>query len=342
MTTLPQRVALGLTALAGAFATSAFGDNQAVFEANRAQFVERMVADHGFDRDELAAVLATATLNDDVLEAISRPVERVVPWFEYRKIFLNEQRIDAGVAFWRDRAAAIERAAERYDVAPEIIVAIVGVETFFGRRMGSYRVLDSLATLAFAYPPRARFFAGELEELLLLAREEGPHVLDAKSSYAGAMGAGQFIPSSYRAYAVDGDGDGRRDLWTDWDDALASVANYFHAHGWKPGEPVVDRATRPADWSGPEPDGNGLELDSTVGDLAALGYEFDSSLPATAPATLIALEGEGDTREYWVGYHNYRVITRYNRSAKYALAAHQLGQAIREAYEAAQQGAVAQ
>src|SRR5690606_3445320 len=132
--------------------------NQAVFEANRAQFVERMVADHGFDRDELAAVLATATLNDDVLEAISRPVERVVPWFEYRKIFLNEQRIDAGVAFWRDRAAAIERAAERYDVAPEIIVAIVGVETFFGRRMGSYRVLDSLATLAFAYPPRARFF----------------------------------------------------------------------------------------------------------------------------------------------------------------------------------------
>ncbi|HEY8519218.1 MAG TPA: lytic murein transglycosylase B [Gammaproteobacteria bacterium] len=342
MTKLRRRVARGLFVLASVLATSAFGDNQAVFEANRTQFLERMVADHGFDREELAAVLATATLNEKVLEAISRPAERVVPWFEYRKIFLNEQRIDAGVAFWRERASAIESAAERYEVAPEIIVAIVGVETFFGRRMGNYRVLDSLATLAFAYPPRARFFAGELEQLLLLAREEGPHVLEARSSYAGAMGAGQFIPSSFRAYAVDGNGDGRRDLWTDWDDALASVANYFRAHGWKPGEPVADRATRPADWSGPEPEGNGLELDSTVGDLVALGYAFDSSLPPTAPATLFALEGEGDTREYWVGYHNYQVITRYNRSAKYALATHQLAQAIRAAYEAEQQGAVAQ
>ena len=170
---------------------------------------------------------------------MSRPAERVVPWFEYRNIFMTEERIAAGVRFWTEHAATLEQVAERYGVAPEMIVAIVGIETYFGTRMGKYRVLDALATLAFAYPPRAAFFASELESFLLLTREEQVDPTAALGSYAGAMGAGQFIPSSYRAYAVDADADGKRDLWTDWDDVFGSVANYFAKHGWRTGEPVM-------------------------------------------------------------------------------------------------------
>ena len=164
---------------------------------------------------------------------MARPAERVVPWFEYRNIFLTEERIAAGVRFWSEHAATLEQVAERYGVAPEMIVAIVGIETYFGTRMGRYRVLDALATLAFAYPPRAAFFTSELEAFLLLTREEEVDPTAALGSYAGAMGAGQFIPSSYRAYAVDGDADGKRDLWTNWNDVFGSVANYFAKHGWR-------------------------------------------------------------------------------------------------------------
>jgi membrane-bound lytic murein transglycosylase B len=308
-------------------------DPAAVDKARR-EFLERMVTEHDFDRAELAAVLATANIHQSILDAISRPAERVVPWHEYREIFLTEERIDAGVEFWRNNAAAVQRAADGYGVAPEIIVAIVGVETFFGRITGRYRVLDALATLAFAYPPRARFFAGELEQFLLLSREEGPAFLQAQGSYAGAMGAGQFIPSSFRAYAVDANDDGRRDLWADWEDVMGSVANYFKVHGWREGQPVVARATRPASFSGAEPT-NGLDLNETVASLRAMGYEFASDLPGDTPAAVYALEAEGGGSEYWVGYHNFRVITRYNRSPKYALAAHQLSEAIRDRVGAA-------
>jgi membrane-bound lytic murein transglycosylase B len=300
----------------------------AAIEKARREFLERMVTEHDFDRAELAALLEKATINQSILDAISRPAERVVPWHEYRKIFLTEERINAGVEFWRNNGAAIHQAAERYGVAPEMLVAIVGVETFFGRITGRYRVLDALATLAFAYPPRAKFFAGELEHFLLLSREEGPSFLEATGSYAGAMGAGQFIPSSFRAYAVDANEDGRRDLWTDWEDVMGSVANYFKKHDWRTGQPVVARATRRADFQGPEPT-NSLDLGETVASLRAMGYEFETDLPASAPAAAYALEAEGGGSEYWVGFHNFRVITRYNRSPKYALAAYQLSQAIR-------------
>jgi membrane-bound lytic murein transglycosylase B len=304
------------------------------FNRARTEFVDRMVESHAFDHDALTDLLAGAQLDQRVLDAISRPAERVVPWHEYRKIFLTDSRIAAGVAFWRTHAASIEAVAGRYDVPAEILVAILGVETFFGQRMGTYRVLDSLATLAFAYPPRGSFFASELESFLLLSREEGTEVLDALGSYAGAMGAGQFIPSSFRAYAVDGNGDGRRDLWTDWQDVLGSVANYFKVHGWKAGEPVADRAARAPQGSAAEPSG-GLDLDETVATLSRMGYVFATDLPDSAPAKAFAFEAEGDATEYWVGYHNFRVITRYNRSAKYALATYQLGQAIHAAYAGA-------
>jgi membrane-bound lytic murein transglycosylase B len=313
-------------------------DPEAVATA-RATFVERMVSTHGFDRAEIAATLADAKIDSDILQAISKPAERVVPWYEYRNIFLTPARIEAGVAFWRDNAALVEATARRHDVEPELLLAIVGVESLFGQRMGKYRVLDALSTLAFAYPPRARFFGSELEAFLLMSREEGPHVLEALGSYAGAMGAGQFIPSSFRAYAVDADGDGIRDLWGDWEDILASVANYFDAHGWQSGEPIVAAAVKAASWSGPEP-GQDVNLSETVGSLSDQGYLFATDLPATSPAMVFALERDASSAEYWVGFHNFRVITRYNRSVKYALAAHQLSIAIREGYAGAAQSVV--
>jgi membrane-bound lytic murein transglycosylase B len=315
-----------LTAAAGAQKPSA----ASIATAKRA-FVDRMVKQHDFDRAGLAAVLDEAEIIDTVIDTMSKPPERVVPWFEYRKIFLNDERIGAGVQFWAEHAKTIESVAERFGVAPEIVVAIVGVETYFGTRMGKFRVLDALATLAFAYPPRSAFFSSELESFLLLAREERLDPTTALGSYAGAMGAGQFIPSSYRAYAVDADGDGKRDLWGDWDDALGSVANYFKVHGWQTGEPVAEQVARSPEFNGPEPR-NSLDLKDTVGSLTRMGYVFTTDLPADTPAAPYALEADGGGSEFWVGYNNFRVITRYNRSPKYALAAYQLSQAIRERY----------
>jgi membrane-bound lytic murein transglycosylase B len=304
---------------------------QTVNDAARAAFVDKMVTQHGFDRGELTKLLDAAVIDQAILDTMARPAERVVPWHEYRNIFLTEERIAAGVRFWTEHAATIEQVADRYGVAPEMIVAIVGIETYFGTRMGRYRVLDALATLAFAYPPRSAFFTSELESFLLLTREERVDATAALGSYAGAMGAGQFIPSSYRAYAVDGDADGKRDLWTNWNDVLSSVANYFANHGWRTGEPVVDPATRGNGFTGPEPRNN-LNLDGTVGSVTKLGYEFATTLPAEAPAAAYSFEAAGGGSEYWVGYHNFYVVTRYNRSTKYALAAHQLSQVIRSRY----------
>lgn len=305
-------------------------DEEAV-EGAKQVFVDRMVSKHGFAADEVATALADVEINERILETIARPAERVVPWYEYREIFLTPERIAAGAEFWAAHADEIEAASARYGVAADILVAIIGIETYFGRRMGSYRVLDALATLAFAYPPRANFFASELESFLLLSRDEGVGLFEAQGSYAGAMGAGQFIPSSFRAYAVDANGDGRRDLWQDWEDILGSVANYFKVHGWRQGEPVADPVSLTDEWSAHSPE-NGMDLDYTVGALKRLGYALPVERDDATPATILALESGTDSSEYWVGYHNFRVITRYNRSVKYALAAHELSRAIRDEY----------
>ena len=298
----------------------------AAVETARNAFVERMVAEHGFDAGELAAILERAEIEQGILEAISRPAERVLAWHEYRDIFLTDTRIDGGVEFWREHAGQIADASESFGVAPEVLVAILGVETNYGTRMGSYRVIDALATLAFAYPPRSGFFTSELEAFFLLVREEGMDPETLLGSYAGAMGAGQFISSSFRAYAVDGNGDGRRDLWGDWEDVLASVANYFSAHGWRAGETVVARAALAEGRTPGEPD-NSMDLNDSLASVRAAGYEVAPDLPADTPVTLLSLEGAGGL-EHWVGFHNFRVITRYNRSVMYALAVHQLGRAI--------------
>lgn len=299
------------------------------FDTGRADvdaFISELSATHDFDAGYVRSVLSGLRSQQSILDAISRPAERVRPWHEYREIFLTPARITGGVRFKQEHAERLARISGETGVPPEVITAIIGVETFYGTRTGTHRVVEALATLAFDYPPRSAFFRSELMHLFLLSREEGLPLAELQGSYAGAMGAPQFIASSYRAYAVDGDGDGRRDLFGSWDDIIASVANYFVAHRWKAGEPVVapaslgDPAARP---EGP----NGLSMEDTVGGLAAREVRFDTALAPAAPAQLIRLDGKaGD--EYWVGFHNFYVITRYNRSVMYALAVAELAEAI--------------
>lgn len=291
------------------------------------KFIDEMVTEHDFDRDKLTATLAGAEIQQSILDAISRPAERVRPWHEYRQIFITPERIKAGVAFWKEHHETLGRISRDTGVPPEILVGVIGVETYFGRITGRYKVLDALATLGFDYPPRAKFFRRELGEFLLLAREEKLSIGETLGSYAGAMGSPQFIPSSYRAYAKDGDGNERRDLFQSWPDIIASVANYFVAHKWRKNGAVISRAYLSQDFSVMPPKKNGLKLTSTLGELHAGGLRVASKLPASTKATFIALQG-AKKNEYWAGFHNFYVITRYNRSAMYALAVWQLGQAI--------------
>ncbi len=269
-------------------------------------------------------------IQQSILDAMAKPAEKTKAWHEYRTIFITRERIQAGGGFWKNQEdAAAGGLPQRTGVPAEMLCGIVGVETYFGQRAGKYRLLDSLATLAFDYPPRSSFFRGELTQLFLLARDDNIDIDKAVGSYAGAMGAPQFIPSSYRNFAVDGDGDSKRDLFNNWDDVLASVANYFVVHKWQAGQPVVARATlaRPVDQT---PADNRLTPGSTVAGLKKQGVRFSTDLGDSAPAGLVVLDGD-DGPEYWVAFHNFYVITRYNRSSMYALAAYQLGQAIGEA-----------
>lgn len=292
-------------------------------------YVNEVVKEQGLDADYVLAMLEAAESQQSILDAMARPAERTKPWREYRAIFLTPERIDAGVRFWKENDARLKRIADRTGVPPEMLCGIVGVETYFGQRAGKFKLVDSLATLAFDYPPRSRFFRSELTQLFLLARDDGIEIDTALGSYAGAMGAPQFIPSSYRNFAVDGDGDGRRDLFGSWDDVLASVANYFQKHDWQPGQPVVTRATlsKAVDQ---RPEDNKLSAGSTVAGLERQGIRFSTDLPDSATAGLLVFDGDDGT-EYWVGFSNFYVITRYNRSAMYALAVYQLGQAVGEA-----------
>ena len=289
-------------------------------------FIDTMVQQHDYDRETLHDILGEAEKQQSVLDAISRPAEKTLSWAEYRPIFITKERINAGARFWRDNREELEDIEERTGVPVEIMVGIIGVETYYGRITGGYRVLDALATLAFYYPPRSKFFRSELEQFLLLIREEDMDPVDAFGSYAGAMGRPQFMPSSFRAYAVDSTGDGKRDIWNNWKDVAGSIANYFNAHGWRTGEEVTSRATIGSNWSGPFPK-NILKAEETVGSLSEMGVVFSTTKGREAAAQLLTLEGD-DGQEHWVGFHNFFVITRYNRSVMYALAAHQLGQEI--------------
>ena len=291
-------------------------------------FVDYTAQAYNVAPQRIRDALAQAEYKQNIIDAISRPAEGVKPWRDYRLIFLNDARIEGGRAFYAQHRDALERVAAQTGVPAEYIVAIIGVETNYGKITGNYRVLDALYTLAFGYPKRAPFFAGELAQLFALTQEEQQlDLATLNGSYAGAMGMGQFMPSSYRLWAKDGDGDGRRDLLTHTPDVFASIANYFVVHGWQRGG-AGGRAR------GTRRDGARISFPATSNRSIRWPTSPRAAIarmpgePVAEGATLLSLDGELG-KEYWLGYRNFYVITRYNRSPMYALSVHQLAQAIR-------------
>ncbi len=281
------------------------------------------------NRARITALLRQAQVQDAVLQAISRPAEHTKTWAEYRPIFLGSRRIAQGATFMRAHWALLQNIATKYGVAPRYIVAILGVESRYGRVTGKYRVLDALSTLAFHYPPRARFFRTQLAALLALPPQQLPAPLqDLHGSYAGAMGWSQFMPSSLQRYGIDGDGDGRIDLWDSLPDILASTANYLARHGWQRGQPVAMPAV-PAQSTAEVPVQRSKTL-YKVEALEAKGYAPSAPVPPELPATLLTLQGTYGS-EYWITFANFEVITHYNRSPLYAMAVTQLAEAIQRA-----------
>lgn len=293
-----------------------------------AVFVDEMAGRHGFARETLERVFDAAQFQPDIIEAMSRPAT-ARPWHQFHPAFLNPRRIAGGVEFWSRHAATLARAHREFGVPEEIVVAIIGVETDYGARAGRHRVLDALATLAFGYPRRAAFFREELEQYLLLDREQGGILLDARGSYAGAMGIPQFMPGSYRRHAVDFDGDGRVDLIGNVADAIGSVAHYLFQHGWEAGEAVAVPALvngeryRDVLYAGRKPS-------HTLDEMRRYGVVARAALPRDRAATVVELD-TGAGFEYWLGLNNFYVITRYNRSVHYAMAVWRLAEAIRAA-----------
>ncbi len=294
------------------------------------QFVEQMASRHQFSRNELVALFGQVQSRQDIIAAMTRPAEGK-PWFQYRPIFVNDARVQGGVEFWKKHESVLAKAQADYGVPPEIITAIIGVETRYGKHTGTYRVLDALYTLGFDYPPRSTFFMSELEQYLLLTREEKLDPALLKGSYAGAMGQSQFISSSYRRYAVDFDNDGVRDLWQSIPDIIGSVANYFQAFGWRANEPVVARAQV----SGEEYKAllDNIKPNITIANLKQKGVTITDDIAPDQLSALIEYQGESDM-EYWLGLQNFYVITRYNRSPLYAMAVYQLAQEIRALHDA--------
>ena len=294
--------------------------------ADVAAFVDDMAKRHGFDRDWVAQWLKQAQRSERILEAISRPAERTLEWEAYRRIFIRPEQIEQGLAFLAKHEETFARAEAELGVSRYIAAAIIGVETRYGRFMGPHRVLDALATLGFDYPPRSDFFRRQLGEYFLLVREQGFNPADIKGSYAGAMGYGQFIPGSYRHYAIDFDGDGVVDILTNPVDAIGSVANYFREHRWQPGRPIAERLP------GTLPDDSplltqGLRPTLTVADYRAAGLTPGKTVQDSEPARAIQVLGE-DGPELWLTYHNFYVITRYNHSHLYAMAVHELARLL--------------
>lgn len=288
-----------------------------------ALFVTDTSKKFGIPESEIRATLAQAQYRQNIIDAITRPAE-AKPWKSYRPIFITDARINGGRKFMAEHREELKRVEARTGVPAEIIVAIIGVETSYGGNMGSFKVLDALYTLGFFYPKRESFFSSELAHLFKLGKVENLDITQLKGSYAGAMGYGQFMPSSYINYAKDGDNDGRRNLFNNLDDVFSSVANYFIGHGWRKGEPVFVRASMDATALPFVPDN--LEAKYSLAELAQKGYRPISNVP-DLPATLLTLDG-AQRVEHWIGFKNFYVITRYNRSPLYAMSVYQLAQAI--------------
>lgn len=315
-------VSCPLLAVSAAFADDAPAvptQAQQVFAADQAR-------DFGLDADAVLAILAKAEYQQSIIDAISRPAEATRPWKDYRTIFITDLRRDGGIAFYRDNRELIDKVAAEFQVPPSIMVAIIGVETSYGKITGKYRVLDALSTLAFHYPPREKFFRGELSQLLRLNDGQLAYPIEElRGSYAGAMGWGQFMPTSIAKFARDYDGDMRIDLWNSRPDIVASIASYFRGHGWEQGGPVAVRV-QPADGAREIAPANSEPV-YPLEQLIAWGYAPVEHFDPQRPATLLKLEGDEGT-EFWVTFQNFHVITRYNRSPMYAMAVKQLAEAI--------------
>lgn len=289
-------------------------------------FVNEMVKKHHFNKQELISWFSKSTKRQSIIDAMTRPAEGK-PWKSYRPIFLTDKRIIKGVEFWKKNKALLEKAEKQFGVPVEIIVAIIGVETYYGRRSGSYPVLDALATLGFDYPPRSKFFKKELEQFLLLVRNENLDTQSTLGSYAGAMGMGQFIASSYHEYAIDFDKDGIRNLWQT-SDAIGSVANYFKRHGWRKGEAVIEKAN--GNGHVHKAEGRMMKPHRSIDSFRQQGLSFKTALTTKdQQAVLVKLDGKKGT-EYWIGLHNFYVISRYNHSPKYSMAVFQLSEEIKK------------
>ncbi len=299
------------------------------------EFAAKAAAEYNLDQQEVLLMLENARFKQSIVDAISRPAEGK-PWYQYRPIFITEKRIRGGVEFWRENEELIALASRKYGVDPQVIVAIIGVETFYGSITGGYRVLDALATLSFYYPDtgndRSEFFSKELMNLFVLSNEEGIPVDEVTGSYAGAMGLGQFMPSSYLEYAVDLDEDGRRDLWSSMPDVIGSVANYLHRHGWEPDQPVTFPARVAANANMELVAKRDFKPKKTIAELAQAGFSPSEPVNNETPAAVARLEEE-DGDHYFVTFKNFYVITRYNRSPLYAMAVYELSEAIRHGFE---------
>jgi membrane-bound lytic murein transglycosylase B len=288
----------------------------------------------GFSTAEIKAYLASASYNQAIIDAMTKPWE-AKPWHQYYPIFLTDKRLEAGLTFWRTHEKTLRRAADKFNVDPQIIVAIIGIETFYGGYMGNYPPQDALYTLGFYYPPRASFFRSEFGHLMSLIKEEKLDAANLKGSYAGAMGFGQFIPSSYRHYSVDFDGDGRRDLLTSTADAIGSVANYFHQHGWQRHGDVALKLTNTMASPPLAKVWSGEKLSEKVSTILSpnLSLAQAKDVDANQSALLVALE-QPDATEYWLGLKNFYVITRYNRSPLYAMAVYQFSEQLKAHHDA--------
>lgn len=321
---MPPILRLASAVLPLAFAAAAHAQPRSLTDEQRDAFIRTVQEKYDVSPDTVLPILAKARYQQSIIDAITRPAE-AKPWSAYRPIFMNQARIDGGRAFLAEHREALKKVEADTGVPAEMIVAIIGVETSYGKITGKYKVLDALYTLGFFYPKREAFFRGELEQVFKLGEEESLDITTLQGSYAGAMGWGQFMPSSYRAYAVDGDGDGKRDLFNSLPDIFASIANYFVAHGWQAGEPVALPATRDTSKAEFVPDG--MEAKYPLTELADKGYRPSKAVGHAADATVLNLDGiEG--REYWITFKNFYVISRYNRSPLYSLAVYQLSQAI--------------
>ncbi len=294
------------------------------------KFITEMIANHGFEKQQLALWFDNAKVIHKIIKTIKRPAETAMPWHEYRDIFIQQERVDKGIAFWKKNAATLARAEKEFGVPAELIVGLIGVETKYGRIKGNYDVFNSLYTLGFHFPRRTKFFRKELKEFLLLAREQGWTSGMIKGSYAGAMGYGQFMPSSYRMYAVDFDKDGKINLLDNEVDAIGSVANYIKVHGWKSGETITHKVTVSGD-DHKKLMIKGLKPKTSIEQFIRAGISIDREVHPQTKAVLIDLK-HPNHKEYWLGMHNFYVISRYNPRKFYTMAVVQLTDLIEKQY----------